>query len=93
MEAITFKLRPPLKTHGGKAYLARRIVAKFPLQSTYVEPFVGGASVLLNKPPAAREVAGDLDPDLIHFWRALQDPSGALRAMAEQVPYTEAAFD
>ena len=49
----TAKLRPAVKRHGGKAYLARRIIARFPGHETYVEPFAGGPSVLLNKPPAA----------------------------------------
>ena len=61
------KLRPAVKWHGGKTYLARRICALFPKHTYYLEPFAGGLSVLLNKPPARREVACDLNRDLIGF--------------------------
>lgn len=72
VRTATRKLRSPLKWHGGKSYLARRIIARLPEHETYVEPFIGGGSVLLNKPPAAREVAGDLNAGLIQFWYDLQ---------------------
>jgi DNA adenine methylase len=73
MKTATRKLRPPIKRHGGKAYLARRIIARMPPHRTYSEPFLGGGSVLLNKPPAEREVAGDVDGPLIDLWRAIQE--------------------
>ncbi len=45
------KLTPPLKWHGGKHYLARRIVALMPPHLQYVEPYAGGLSVLLARDP------------------------------------------
>src|SRR5262249_53588545 len=57
--------RPAVKWHGGKHYLARRILARLPAHRRYVEPFAGGLSVLLNKRPASVEVAADLHPGLI----------------------------
>jgi tetratricopeptide (TPR) repeat protein len=39
----------PLKTHGGKHYLASRIVALMPRHLHYVEPYAGGLSVLLAR--------------------------------------------
>jgi DNA adenine methylase len=44
-------LDPPLKWHGGKHYLARRIVALMPCHLHYVEPFFGGGAVLLARDP------------------------------------------
>ena len=38
---MTSTLRPPVKWHGGKHYLARRICELFPAHHTYVEPFGG----------------------------------------------------
>jgi DNA adenine methylase len=86
------KLRSPLKMHGGKSYLARRIVALMPEHRVYIEPFLGGGSVLLNKPPAEREVAGDLDPGLMNFWRHVGCPKSRLFEMAADVDYCEDEF-
>jgi DNA adenine methylase len=68
MKVATQKLRSPLKWHGGKSYLARRIIALMPEHRAYVEPFLGGGSILLNKPKAELEVAGDLNRRLVNFW-------------------------
>lgn len=63
---------PPLKWHGGKHYLAARIVAMMPPHIHYVEPYAGGLSVLLAKDPeGVSEVANDLNGDLTNFWRVL----------------------
>ena len=41
-------LTPPLKWHGGKHYLASRIVGLMPPHLHYVEPFFGGGTVLVR---------------------------------------------
>ena len=65
----------PLKWHGGKHYLARRIVELMPSHLHYVEPYAGGLAVLLVKDPTGvSEVVNDLDGRLMGFWRVLQDP-------------------
>jgi len=67
--------RSPLKYHGGKSYLATRILALMPPHIHYVEPYFGG-SVLLRKDPAkTSEVVNDIDLDLTNFWRVLQNPA------------------
>jgi D12 class N6 adenine-specific DNA methyltransferase len=72
MKTTVRKWRSPVKTHGGKSYLARSIIRLMPEHSTYVEPFAGGLSVLLNKPPAVLDVANDADASLMRFWRTFQ---------------------
>jgi site-specific DNA-adenine methylase len=48
------KLTPPLKWHGGKHYLATKIMALMPPHLHYVEPYAGWLAVLLAKNPLAR---------------------------------------
>jgi DNA adenine methylase len=85
---MTATLTTPLKTHGGKYYLARRIVTFMPRHLHYVEPFCGGCSVLLARDPddpalaagdtsqdrGVSEVINDLDGRLTNFFRVVRDP-------------------
>src|SRR5438874_12823300 len=66
-------IRPPVKWHGGKRYLARRIVQRFPEHRVYLEPFGGGASVLLNKKPVEVETYNDIDERITRLFRVLRD--------------------
>jgi DNA adenine methylase len=68
MKPLSIKARAFTKTHGGKFYLARRIVELLPDHMYYVEPFAGGLSVLLNKPRCKDEYAYDTNQDLINAW-------------------------
>jgi len=65
----------PLKWHGGKHYLAKRIIDLFPPHVHYVEPLFGGGSVLFQKPAkwveGFSEVVNDIDFRLTNFWRVL----------------------
>src|SRR5437868_14003261 len=92
MPASISGLVPPLKWHGGKHYLARRIVALMPPHTHYVEPYAGGLSVLLAKSPeGVSEVANDLDGGLVNFWRVLRHPADfeAFRRAVEATPFSE----
>lgn len=89
-------ITPPLKWHGGKHYLARRIVGLMPPHTHYVEPFAGGLAVLLAKDPAGvSEVVNDLDGDLTHFWRVIQDEDlfARFRRVVEAVPFSEPEWE
>jgi DNA adenine methylase len=89
---VKSRLRPAVKWHGGKAYLASRIVSMLPDHDAYVEPFAGGLSVLLNKPRSRLEVAGDVDSGLVEFYTTLRDSSVALIDRLRSIPYTAASF-
>jgi DNA adenine methylase len=80
-------LTPPLKWHGGKGYLADRIIGLMPPRCAnpnapdpgdsgwlhYVEPYAGGLAVLLAMDPAGiSEVVNDRHGDLTNFWRVLR---------------------
>lgn len=74
------KLRQPIKRHGGKNYLAKWIISRFPRHTHYVEPYFGGGSVLLQKSDewieGHSEVVNDLDGDLSNFWEVLRSEKG-----------------
>lgn len=78
----------PLKWHGGKSYLAKKIIALMPPRCKnpnapapddagwlhYVEPYFGGGAVLLeNDPEGISEVVNDLNGELTNFWSILQN--------------------
>ncbi|MDP1877148.1 MAG: DNA adenine methylase [Actinomycetota bacterium] len=66
------RLRPFLKWPGGKASeLAMIASATPPLTGRYVDPFVGGGSVLLSIPGTVPAAANDACPELVLLFRGL----------------------
>jgi DNA adenine methylase len=86
--------RPPMRYHGGKWLLAPWIISHFPRHRIYVEPFGGGASVLLRKPRAYAEVYNDAWGEVVNVFRVLRDPEQAdrLRQLIELTPYARDEF-
>lgn len=62
-----------LRYHGGKVRLAPKIVALMPAHDAYIEPYAGGAAVLLEKPRSRLEVYNDLDGDMVNLFQMLRD--------------------
>jgi DNA adenine methylase len=92
MIAARRKVRSPLKTHGGKSYLARQINALMPPTRAFAEHYAGGMSVGLNLDPPAYHLANDLDPELMGFWRSLQSADGGTLDAIRGLAYSEATF-
>jgi DNA adenine methylase len=87
------KLRSPCKIHGGKAYLARRIIERMPRHTAYVEPFGGMASVLLNKARSDVEVYNDRDPGKVAVMLAIRDRVDDFIEALQAIPYSLASFE
>lgn len=75
---------------GGKTILSNWIVDQLPDHTTYVEPFGGSASVLLNKPRSNIEVFNDLDGDVVQFFEIARDRPDDLEEWARRTPFSEA---
>lgn len=85
--------RPLIRYHGGKWVLAEWIIEHLPPHHTYVEPFGGGASVLLRKPRVHSEVYNDLDDDVVNLFRVVRDSGLELRRAIELTPFSRTEFD
>jgi DNA adenine methylase len=92
---MTNNLQPPLKWHGGKHYLAKRIVELMPPHTRYVEPYCGGMQVLFaHDPDNCTEVVNDINKRLMNFWTVLKYPVmfEAFSRAVTSTPLSEAAF-
>lgn len=62
-----------LKRQGGKYAYRKRIIEEFPTDyDTYVEPFIGGGSILLNAPVVDRMYGSDTDPLVIETFQLMK---------------------
>jgi len=59
---------------------------------TYIEPFLGGGGVILNKDKSSEEVLNDSDEGLVSAWRALRDEHKTLTMKLRKTEHTEATF-
>ena len=84
--------RPALRYHGGKWKLAPWIIQNFPAHTCYVEPFGGGANVLLRKSPSFIEVYNDLNGMAVNFFRVLRERPDEFMRVIELTPYSRQEF-
>jgi DNA adenine methylase len=84
--------RPVLRYHGGKWELAPWIVAHLPPHRSYVEPFGGAASVLLQKPRSYSEVYNDLDGEIVNLFEVLRDSPLALIEAVNLTPFAREEY-
>jgi len=88
-------IRPLVKWHGGKYYLWKWIIEHFPKnyqQMTYVEPYGGMASVLLNKKPSQVEVYNDTDNEIYNLFNVLKYHSTKFQKLLSLTPCHETEF-
>jgi len=91
----TKPLRSPITWLGGKGCFRRKLLPLFPPHTGYVEPFGGGASVLLAKPPSEIEVYNDIDHGLYEFFQVLSSPTlfPQFWARIANLPYSRELYD
>ena len=86
-------VRPPVPYFGGKQTIADWIAGHFPAHGHYVEPFGGGLSVLLAKPPSRMETVNDLDGKLMTWWRVLRDRPAELARVCALTPHARGELE
>lgn len=82
----------PIPYFGGKQILAPWIASMLPEHEHYVEPFCGGLSVLLAKPPCRMETVNDLDQRLMVWWRVLRDRPEDLIRVCSLTPHSREEY-
>jgi DNA adenine methylase len=87
--------RPVLRYFGGKWILAPWIISHFPPHRIYVEPFGGGASVLMRKPRCYSEVYNDLNSEVVNVFRVLRHSrlSNMLEYRLRLTPFAREEFN
>jgi DNA adenine methylase len=78
---------PPLRYHGSKWRLAPWIIGHFPPHRMYVEPFSGGAAILLRKRPSQVEIYNDIDERVVNFFRMARSRTSELSTQLLLTPY------
>ena len=83
-----------MRYHGSKFRIAPWIISHFPPHDIYVEPYGGGASVLMRKPRACSEVYNDIDNDIVNVFQVLRSGkySARLIDLLRLTPYSKTEF-
>ena len=89
---MTTITRPALRYHGGKFRLAPWILQFIPIHRVYVEPFGGGASVLLRKDRSHAEVYNDLDGEVVNLFRVIREHGELLVSQVALTPFSRDEF-
>lgn len=83
---------PLLRYFGGKWRLSRWIIAAFPPHTVYVEPYGGGASVLLRKDRVHTEIYNDLNQEIFNLFDVLRNDKDKLKEQIELTPFSRDEF-
>ena len=86
-------MRSPIIIMGGKGMLKSKILPYLDVPcKTYVEPFGGGASVLLARDPAPIEVYNDIDSDIVNFFKMLRDDFAEFQRLVSLTPVSREEY-
>lgn len=84
--------RPILDYYGGKFNLKKWIIENMPDHKIYVEPFGGGASVLLAKDPVKLEIYNDIDDEIVNVFNMAKFHGKELKRQLELTPYSRSIY-
>jgi len=84
--------RPIVRYHGSKFRIAHWIISFFPEHKVYVEPFGGGAGVLLKKERSYAEVYNDLDSEIVNLFLTARDHGEKLRKFLKLTPFSREIY-
>ncbi len=94
---MTNSTRAPFPWFGGKGApkIKNAILKLLPPHDCYVEPFGGGASILIAKEPCKVEVYNDVNRAVVNFFRVIADPDyfGKFMARAALLPYSREMYE
>ena len=89
--------RAPFPWFGGKASpkIKNAILNLIPSHEQYVEPFGGGASILISKDAAPVEVYNDVNRGVVNFFRVISDVDyfGKFMAKASLLPVSRELYE
>lgn len=72
--------------------LAPWIIEHLPEHRIYVEPFGGGASVLLRKERSYAEIYNEMDGEIVNVFRVMRDKGGTLARDLKLTPFARDEF-
>lgn len=85
-------MKTPISYYGGKQNLISEILPLIPKHKQYIEPFIGGATVLFAKQPSEHEVINDFDNRLITFWKVLKNDFENLQTKIRNTLHSESQY-
>lgn len=84
--------RPALDYFGGKWKVASKIISLFPPHKTFVDVFMGAASITLRKPQSKNEIINDLNHEVTNFFTVLRDQNAELLSLLRRTPYSREEY-
>lgn len=84
--------RPALRYFGGKWNLAPWIISIFPEHISYVEPYCGAVSVLLQKKTSPVETINDIDGEVVNYFEVLREHPDELVRALQLTPYSREEY-